>query len=319
MKEATNINPLEIQLLTRLYSSFAAGEQLVPISELPEGGETPSEALLRALAHLSESDLASGVTNDSYRITRAGVIYSEDHGIIDKVLAQKNRLIREKILDDLKAVYEYYDGSQHIPHETLANRINENIYVVLNNVEILEYQGLIKEQALGLRITDQGLANIAERKVEAELIAKFEQVALMEPHKRGIELQLLFAAIARRDGWAEETSVRSSNEEMDVIIHRGSEYFLVECKWEKDPTATAVIETLYGKLAKRAGVNGIVLSMRGFTQGAKEAVLSHMGDRIILLFGPKDFESMIYDSTSLNDKLEEKMHLLITKRLVQVE
>ena len=44
-----------------------------------------------------------------------------------------------------------------------------------------------------------------------------------------------------------------------------------------------------------------------------------MGDRTILLFGPKDFEFMIYDLTSLNDKLEEKKHLLITKRLVQVE
>jgi len=87
----------------------------------------------------------------------------------------------------------------------------------------------------------------------------------------------------------------------------------------QEVTSISTFETLYGKLTKRAGVNGIVLSMRGFAQGAKEAALSHMGDRIILLFGPKDFESMIYDSTSLNDKLEAKQHLLITKRLVLVE
>lgn len=120
-------------------------------------------------------------------------------------------------------------------------------------------------------------------------------------------------------GWNTEGRVRTSNEEMDVIISREREFYLLECKWEKEPVESNVLRELFGKLSNRFDVRGIVLSMSGFTRGSEKQAHDYVGQRVILLFGPKDTESLIDGQTAFDDLLNVKYNQLISRKMVLYE
>jgi hypothetical protein len=138
----------------------------------------------------------------------------------------------------------------------------------------------------------------------------------MAPHSRGREFQDFFGRLALREGWNVDVSVKTSNEEFDVVIYRVHEFFLVECKWENKPIEAHVIRDFFAKLELREGVIGIIVSMSGFTAGSLEEVRDRMGRRAILLFGPEDIGAIVIGNQKLNDLIHEKHTQLIIKRSV---
>ena len=113
--------------------------------------------------------------------------------------------------------------------------------------------------------------------------------------------------------------VRTSYEEMDVIIYKAREYYLIECKWMKGPIEASVIREFYGKLSHRAGVDGIVVSMSGFTAGAVGEVKKQLHSKVILLFGPKDVEALVYENAGFEDLLNQKHQAVMTQENVLFE
>lgn len=103
---------------------------------------------------------------------------------------------------------------------------------------------------------------------------------------------------------------------MDVVIHKKREFYLIECKWEKKPIESKVVNELFGKLSKRTLTNGILFSMSGFTLGADKNVESLTGTKAILLFGEKDLKKLIINPSSFEDLLNEKFTALISQRKV---
>jgi hypothetical protein len=103
---------------------------------------------------------------------------------------------------------------------------------------------------------------------------------------------------------------------MDVVIHKNRDYFLIECKWEKDPIEAGVVRELYGKLGNRIGVQGVVISMSGFTKGAVQQAEDYAGSRVILLFGPEDIKQIIYRRASFDTFLNDKYQHLVTRRKI---
>ena len=103
---------------------------------------------------------------------------------------------------------------------------------------------------------------------------------------------------------------------MDVIVYKEREYYLVECKWEKSHIQADVIRELYGKLGNRIDMKGIAVSMSGFTKGAIEQAEEYVGQRIILLFGPKDVRTMTNGQTSFDELLNLKYKELIMRKKV---
>lgn len=77
---------------------------------------------------------------------------------------------------------------------------------------------------------------------------------------------------------------------MDVLFYREREYYLVECKWEKDPIEAPIVRELSGKLANRWDVRGVIASMSGFSIGAVIQAQEYAGKHIILFFGPADID-----------------------------
>jgi hypothetical protein len=105
---------------------------------------------------------------------------------------------------------------------------------------------------------------------------------------------------------------------MDVIVWREREYYLLECKWEKDPIEAPVVRELFGKLGNRIGVNGIVMSMSGFTKGAVKQATEYAGQRMILLFGEDAIKRMVYGVEPFTDLLDAKYRRLTTKREIEL-
>ena len=142
---------------------------------------------------------------------------------------------------------------------------------------------------------------------------------MLAPQMRGKELEKLLARVVTAQGWSQVTNVQTNNEEMDLIVRKDREYYLIECKWLKDPVEAAVIHGLFGKLEKRAGSRGIVVSMNGFSQGAVEAVTELSHGHLVFLFGRTDTQNLISRQKSLDDLLTEKFDALVMYKKAQYE
>src|SRR6476620_10253758 len=83
-------------------------------------------------------------------------------------------------------------------------------------------------------------------------VQRYQDIRSLPPHERGIQFQKLIAEIAKLQGWEQEEGVQTSNEEIDVIIYREREFYLIECKWLKEGVETKEVDVLHGKVSKRA-------------------------------------------------------------------
>ena len=162
------------------------------------------------------------------------------------------------------------------------------------------------------KITFEGLDAVYGWRKRIGLTEEYDEISNLEPHPRGRALQKFLAKLIEKDGWSQEEGARTSHEEMDVVIHKAREYFLIECKWERDPIEASIVRELHGKLSNRIGVQGIIVSMSGFTSGAVEQAEAFASSRVILFFGKEDVERMIHQESSFDILLDEKYQKLIT-------
>jgi hypothetical protein len=305
------------KILTELYSTFSKGERLTPINDLCNVLGKSEKDVHAALEGLHKEGLSSAVTNDSYNIPNKGIITIETKQLASASLISGNEQIREGILNELAVIHEQYSGSQSLHVQNIADSIGVDVHIVLNNIDLLEHLQLVENQYLGtIKITDFGLADLQRRRLNAELLLEFQRISAMDPHNRGREFQNFFGRLALREGWNVDVSVKTSNEEFDVVIYRTHEFYLIECKWENKPIEARVIRDFFAKLELRDGVMGIIISMSGFTSGSLEDVRDRMGRRVILLFGPADIRSIVTGNQKLNDLIHEKHTQLIIKRSV---
>ena len=84
-----------------------------------------------------------------------------------------------------------------------------------------------------LRFGCAAYSGLTVRHAPAFAADELETISSFEPQKRGREFQSFFAKLVLREGWEKEEGVRTLSEEMDVMIHKGREFYLIECKWEK--------------------------------------------------------------------------------------
>lgn len=254
-----------------------------------------------------------------YKIEPKGILFAEDNSIINSEMINLNRNARTQIIDECAKEFDLKGEYGSVHYQTIADTTGVDSYLIVKNVILLENLSILEPYASGFsKITEYGLEVVGKWRKEKEIVEEFERISKLQPQIRGIELQNVFANIADQQGWEKEVSVKTNNEEVDVIIFRDRDFFLIECKWEKNKTEAKVIRDFYGKLKLREGVKGIVLSISGFTKGAKESVISYVGDRSIILIGEKDIKSLIYAHKNLEELINEKYRLLITRREVLV-
>ena len=99
------------------------------------------------------------------------------------------------------------------------------------------------------------------------------------------EFEELVGEAYRRKGFiVTETGGGGADGGVDLVLRRGGEKLLVQCKhWKMDKVGVKVVRELYGVVAAESASGGIVISSGTFTQEAKDFA---RGKQLELLDGP---------------------------------
>jgi hypothetical protein len=249
-----------------------------------------------------------------YQITARGIVSAEELGIAPEDLVKANNKARIEMLNGLAKVYEEQGRLYMVQNSELYGYTGLSEIQATANLLVLHHLYLAEPFGNGgSRLMNRGLDAVREYRKGKTIAVEFETISNMSAQPRGRAFQKLLARVIQRNGWTQEEGVRTSNEEMDIMISRGREFYLMESKWEKDSVEAGVIRELMGKLNNRIDVRGMVASMSGFTTGAVEQVQQYANQRVILLFGEQDISALVYGKASFEDLLNEKYKELVTR------
>jgi len=316
-----NNSDIETTILAKLYSNWdpSSPEGEDNINVIRNQGGWDSSTFYKVVERMTHDRLIQvKALHGAYEITSDGIICAEEKGIADQNCIAVNRRTRTQLLDTLYDVYEDggCDGTEH--YQTLSETTGLGINLLLENLSVLADLGCVEWVDGGFcRITSHGINVVDEGRRKNTLIMEFEEMAKMRPQQRGRLFQKLLARVIEGEGWSQDEGIRTSHEEMDIIVFSGREYYLTECKWEKDPIEARVVRELFGKLGNRIDVRGILISMSGFSSGAIDQVKDYVNRRVILVFGPEDIHNILYRRSSFDDLLNQKYkELVIHKRVM---
>jgi hypothetical protein len=305
-------------ILLSLYNAFFLSDENFNLKSLAEREGWQKTGFWNLVDRMKNEALIRGTAvGGFYEITSRGVIYAEDAGLVNEALVLTNQKARTLILKALMKVYEEKGNLYSASMTDLYEQTGLDESVLKSNRQVL--LGLDYIEATGnarFKITEIGIDAVIEYRQLVGLVDEFKDISEMSPRPRGRALQKFLAKIIGQHGWGQDEGVRTSNEEMDVIVFRDREYYLFECKWEKERVEAAVVRELFGKLSNRVDVRGIVVSMSGFTEGAVKQVEDYIGQRVILLFGSDDVQQMADGRATFDELLNAKYKELVTRRKV---
>lgn len=311
---------VENMILRELYKVWFTPRRMELVNKLKDAlGSENGSSFERVLGELSQRKLIRWVTNDSCEITPDGILHAERNNIPADELKSHNQRARDLILDRLARAYDENGTSGYADYQSMMTDFGLEMYLVINTLQFLNERGYTESYyyAGTSRITQRGLDYANQWRKRRSLVEEFSLLSLWEPIPRGRGFQKWFARLVESQGWTQEEGVKTKSEEMDVIINIGRDYYMIECKWERDPIEAGAIRELHGKLAKRAGMNGIVVSMSGFTSGAEKEVVDFAHSELILLFGPGDVQSIIDGKVTFAELLNTKYEALIKRGKVE--
>lgn len=308
---------VEARILGRLYEAFFKDGGSCNLHLIRDEVGLEENAFGKIADYLTrEGFIKAWALGGSYRITPLGIVHAEERNLIPEALKSENERIRTTALDALASLYEE-SPHRDIHIEILSATAGIAAQVLIQNLMVLRDFGYVEAATIGgFEITNRGLAAVEDLRQRRGLVDEFNGIKALSPQPRGRALQKLFAKIVGRQEWSQEEGVRTSHEEMDVIVHKNREYYLVECKWEKDPVEADVVRELFGKLSNRVGVQGIVVSMSGFSGGAIEQIKKFSGSRLVLCFGSNDVESLLYGKLTFDALLNDKYQELVMRAKV---
>lgn len=263
----------------------------------------------------SEGYLEYGGIPQLYRITKFGMLFLEQNDAFPQEILRHHNLLRYRALSSLAELGGTWACMDSVE---LSNAIDTTDKALYAEMTALHHRNLVKPRTHKVySITEEGLKWQKLMQLKYDSLAELEKVSKLSPQKRGIHFQRLVFRQFELRLWNPEESVKTSNEEIDVFIHKNLSFYLVECKWEKNPIGTDPVTHLFEKIRIRSGANGILLSMSGFTKGAVEAVETRTSDKLLLLFGKQDIEEMFEEFHAFEELLEEKTRELISRRVAK--
>lgn len=305
-------------VLRALYEAFFHEDAPVDLDKIRDEMHINETAFWGVVDKLEADGLIkTRAAGRSYRVAAHGVLAAEESGLAPEDLIQQNRHIRTVILDELIRVYDENRWFSDSNVEILAKNTGLNVYAVVFNLKVLNDLGYVKPTAISSYApTELGEEAVRDWRQRTELLAELDRIKVLRPQQRGREFQKFFAKVVGLSGWSYEEGVRTSHEEIDLIVHKNRDYYAVECKWEKKRIEGSVVRELFGKLGNRTDIRGVLVSMSGFTSGSVKQVQDFANANLILLFGQEDLNAMIEGKSSFDDLLGEKHHQLVTRKVV---
>jgi len=310
-----NLEGQDLLVLEQLYDAyFGSADFSISLDALSATTGLKRGQMEVSLQRLKDAGLAKFQSFNNVRITPDGVLkYETSKG--QTPICRKVLEIRHSMIINIGRKL-----SRDEPYSRIGSlEIQEHLELSDNEFEahcmILEHLHLLQRNGPFISVTPSFWDIYDELETRGRLKSLLDShPPKITPQKRGLDFQKLLAELLRYRGWTVEESVRTPGEEIDVIISKGMEHWLLECKYQKRPVGSSEISKFLTKLRARAGVNGIFLSMSGFTKDAVSTAEREIHQKIIVLLDRKDIESIVSEPKNFETLIRKKWHLAISKR-----
>ena len=310
-----NLEGKDLLILEQLYDAyFGSADFSISLDDLSARTGLKRGQMEVSLQRLKYAGLAKFQSYNNVRITPDGVLKYET--------SKGQTPICRKVLEIRRSMIMYIGrkSNKDEPYSRIRSlEIQKHLELSDNQFEahwmILKHLHLLQENWPFISVTPSFWDIYDELETRGRLKSLLDShPPKITPQKRGLDFQKLLAELLRYRGWTVEESVRTPGEEIDVIISKGMEHWLLECKYQKRPVGSSEISKFLTKLRARAGVNGIFLSMSGFTKDAVSTAEREIHQKIIVLLDRKDIESIVSEPKNFDTLIRKKWHLAISKR-----
>lgn len=318
---------IKILILRRLYSgAFEDGvDYNFNLHKFAEKNGIENDLIWKIFDEMKAEDLI-----DYYAIgglvkpTTTGLLYCEQNELVDMKLIGKQNKIRTKLLVTLADIHEKESRGYLVDWQKWLTEADINNQDFTNNEKILRDLYLVEKKThRDYVITSSGQEKVNEYKKKVVRLETFEEIEAltdMTHQQRGHKLEDLLAEAAEDEGWEVEKRVRSQGQEHDIIMHVGTHYFFISCKWEKNPIQPREVELLESRVRSRATTNGgLFFSMSGFTDNSIEEARMKISSAQILFYGPSDIRNIFKNEVTLTDFLEDKLEQAMRHRKILVD
>lgn len=329
------IEEIKNMILRRLYEEALKGyleHKLVDLKVLMEERGIERELMIRVDEELNRDGFflihAMGmVVAPNVR----ALIYCEEHGLVDQELVDRQKDIRKRILEVCADHYEEKPSSVGLWGKDIYQRAGITELDFNNSIDILAYLDCVEQ--IGpfdqWKSTQVGRGLVQELRKRRNRKAEFEKLKAkigITSQTRGHRLEDLLTEVIADEGWNASKRVRSDGVEHDIIFNKGRDYFLVSCKWVTPKVQWKFVSPLLSEAEAAGFYAGIMVSMSGFTINCLGHVKGRKTAQKILLFGPRDVESLFSraeeifsDKHKFSDLLDEKIQKLIHQNKILVD
>lgn len=317
------MNDIQISILKLLYNVWWEQGQGgdIPLDEIASQLNLERRTVDSACVELKAEGLLDSVAAMTRQISPEGILTAESDKLVGQDKVKHNENVRNAILRVVSQMYEEHGVGGYASQDELIQIGSLELIDLRRNGYVLAMMGLTEHVGMGgYAITPQGHKFYKKRAKEASLADEFESLKTdtsIRPQRRGHELERLLSTVIESEGWSCKTNVRGPDEEHDLVINQGREYYLAECKWERNPVGAPTISRLRDKATARVGTNGLFFSMSGYARTALSNTQEGLQRRTILLFGPNDIENIIHRRTTFTDLLNSKFDLATSKRRIE--
>ncbi|NUM81196.1 restriction endonuclease [bacterium] len=271
------------------------------------------------MQHKGVIDLCAG---HFYEISPKGILEAENRNYISelemrKILGERIRIL--KILNDRREKHGPMDGYVDITDMLTNLNSDKELNNLARTLTFLQSLGYIRplsnQESV---ITDEGVVYYRKLYARQNISSRFDSISNLLPKRRGQEFQKLFADVIEQYDWRKESEVRTPHEEIDIVINKNREFYLLECKWQKKKIQSGDIGKLFSRIASRSGTNGIFVSMSDYTSGAIKNIIELLPLKVIIPFTRSDVLKLINYEANFDNLINLKYTLLITKKEVDL-
>lgn len=315
------ISDLELRLLGDAYAlKFATYDDLdVPSWLESQGIDLPYPRCVGPAMRVGLATFYDWDTRKVVEVTAETITFVELHNLADRALIRRLQTARKLILAKLVATDRDFYETQFLNHSEVGLTFLEMQLTVW-------YMGCMGRinggchypdhgpQAFGMGLTPEGKEAHESWAIRASIEARWRELqgcTNMTPQQRGHELEKLLEVLCGFHRVLAQRSVRAPGEENDLIISVNFEHFIVSCKWEQQRAKPEYVNSLIGRIGRRAGSRGLLVSGSGFSRNVAPFVQSSTGQGLVVLFGAGDLERLFTFQRSPLDLLEERYRLLV--------
>jgi len=314
-------------ILRRLYSGAFEDEVSYDFNlhKFAEKNRIDNDLIWKIFDEMEAEDLIDYYAMGGFvKPTATGLLYCEKNELVDKKLIEKQNKIRTKLLISLSEIHDRESRGYLVDWEEWLNKADISSQDFFNNEKLLIDSYLVEKKThRAYVITQSGQEKVDDYKRKVSRLKIFEELedlTDMTPQKRGHKLEDLLTDVAEDEGWDVEKRVRSQGQEHDIIMHIGTHYFFVSCKWKNKPLQPKDVELLESRVRSRATTNGgLLFSMSGFTDNCIGEARMKISSAQILIYGPSDIRKIFRNEVTLTDLLNHKLEQAMHHRKILVD